>query len=608
MENLKYILNLFFKYFYPQIHNISIFFNPYLLFSPTFIFIIGLVFYFVMFYQIKQEKRIQQNILNMEPRFVLYELIEHKLHIKNIYLTLFKVFIYLIFTFLIYLGIRVYMLNSSFLLSLVNPYEFLNHKNFIVMLLLLLFLGMFRLFLHWILYKDVLRIYIYFSNSYNEYLVDCITYLDFPSWRPGNFLKILYFNLSVFFISVIDGEKIIILFNKDMKNIFIKCYSLVSLMRQYTEPIIKETAWITLLIALIYDITQQNLYYIYFASFIYLIRIIYRKIGEFIYQLDVFKDKTLHEYMYKTPYKPHIEENEARLDILNELQEKNGSLTPEQQKEYDDMLHCYLVQLEMDSNRENFIEYVKNDLVENKVINKINLKVRKFVFLLMSLFCYIYLLRYTEIIITIKTTQEISFHYHNIILFLVLIITYCWYKNNIKHLNISFWIISIIIIIFTFIIFLNHNIPLMYTDVLLNNYYINIIDYYTIEEKVIFIQHYISVLLQNDKETQEYLLKIIKNIPLSEFLQKNTNIITMKTYVENLILMHRLLEDMYTVTPKMVDGFPQIYILIRNVLLMCAVTHNIIFITKLIKVTYALFYKYPEISFELVKSISKFFK
>lgn len=566
---MKYILILFFKFLYPQKHNIYTFLNLKILFNPIFIFVILLASNILMFYLVLREKRIQQNILNMENRFVLYELIDHKLYVKNIRFTLFKMLLYVFFTFFIYLALRFYMLNSTYSLHHFNLYTQFTFKNFIVILFFILFLGMFRLFLHMILYKEVLRIYLYFSNIYNEYLVECITYFDFPSWRPGNFLHNLYFRLTLFFIRVIDGERIFILLNKDMRNIFSKLYPIICFTEMYAKPLIQETAWLTIIIALIYDITQKNLYYVYFASFIYLLRILYRKLGEFICQLDVFKDKYLYEYMYKTPYKPHIAENEARIDVLNELEKRNGVLTEEQQKEHNDILECYVVQFQMDGNRENFIEYVKNDLVENKLINERNLAVRKFIFLIISFLCYIYLVTYTDIITTITVNmQQISFHYHYIILVLILANTYCWYKNNIKILNIVFWIISLIVTLFTFIIYLNHNIPLMYTDVLFYKDYIVIKDYYTISEKVSFIQYYLSFLLQNDKETQEYLLKIIKDIPLTEFLQKTIDLNTMKTYVKNLILIHIILEEIYKmhleITPKTIKDFPEIYFFIRK--------------------------------------------
>ena len=612
MEKLTYILILFLKYFYPQKHNVYIFFNSGFFFSPIFIFIVSSILYFIMFSLVLQEKKIQKDILNLEARFVLYELIDHKLHVKDIYVTLFKVFIYITFTFLVYLGLRFYMLNSSYSLALCNLYNFFTLKNLIITLFFLLFLGMFRLFLHWILYRDVLRIYLYFSDIYNEYLVECITDFDFPSWRPGNFLRVLYFNLSLFFGRIAYGEKIFILFKKDMKNIFSKLYLIICFMEKYTKPVIQETAWITLLIALLYDITQEKLYYIYFASFIYLLRILYRKFGEFISQLDIFKDKTLYEYMYKTPYKPHIAENEARVDVINALEEKNGELTPEQQKEYNDILECYIIQFQMDGNRENFIEYVINDLVEYKITTEENIKVRKFIFLLMSFLCYIYLNIYTEIIITITINmQQISFQYHYIIMGLIIVNTCCWYKNNIKILNVIFWIISLIITLFTFMIFLNHNIPLMYTDILLDKYNIIIIDYYTIAEKISFIQHYLSFILQNNKETQEYLLKIIKDIPLTELLQKNTDLITMQMYVKNLILMHLALEETYkmwlAIIPKTINDFPEIYFFIRNSLLILSVSTTLINVANIVKVTYGLFYAYHATSIEIVKSVIKIF-
>lgn len=617
MGEIKYILILFFKYLYPQKHNINILFNLNTLFSPVFIFIIGLVLYFAMFYIVLQEKRIQQNIFTMEDRFVLYELIDHKLHVKNIRFTLFKMFLYGLFTFFIYLALRLYMLYSKYSLSQLNLYSYFTFKNFIFIIFFLLFLGMFRLFLNMILYKDVLRIYLYFSNRYNEYLVECITYFDFPSWRPGNFLHILYFRLNVFFIRVIDGEKVIILFNKDLKNIFSKLYPILCFMDTYTKPLIQETAWITILIALIYDITQKNLYYIYFASFIFLLRILYRKFGDFIYQLDVFKDKTLYEYMYKTPYKPHIAKNEARIDILNELEEKNGVLTLEQQKEHNDILECYMVQFQMDGNRESFIEYVKNDLVENKPITERNLKVRKFIFLLISVICYIYLNIYTEIITIITiNTQQISFQYQYIILFLVLVNTYFWYRNNIKFMNIIFWIISLVVTLSTLIIFINHNIPLMYTDVLFNTYNVTITDYYTIKEKINFIQHYLSFIIQNDKETQEYLLKILKDIPLNKLLQKNTDLATMKAYAHNLIVITGVLEQIYNKAlyynnihvnnDIILEWFLQTNKFLSNSIIIMTLTTLLTKTTLLLVTIEKIWNNFPELCYNIVKILAKY--
>jgi len=111
-------------------------------------------------------------------------------------------------------------------------------------------------------------------------------------------------------------------------------------------------------------------------------------------------------------------------------------------------------------------------------------------------------------------------------------------KRFIKYI---FIFMAVLISIVWFII--NHEIPLLFQDSLINNYYIQIIIEYTLQEKLYFFKEYFMFKIQYlNIEQQLYLLKVIKEIPYSELLL-DVKINEIKSYVDNFILIYQKIEE-----------------------------------------------------------------
>ena len=138
---------------------------------------------------------------------------------------------------------------------------------------------------------------------------------------------------------------------------------------------------------------------------------------------------------------------------------------------------------------------------------------------------------------------DILIHNVVIILFILLILLILWY--HIKNIIIEnvFLILNTIIIISWLIIFINHKVPLLFHEILLETQYCKIIDGYNVQEKVIFIKEYFMFKMKyfNINEKVD-LLKIFKSIPFHDLLQ-NVTINEIKLYVDNLIEMYERLEN-----------------------------------------------------------------
>jgi hypothetical protein len=207
------------------------------------------------------------------------------------------------------------------------------------------------------------------------------------------------------------------------------------------------------------------------------------------------------------------------------------------------------------------IENINNKLLKAFVLEKSNNNHKKplnlkILFFTLNILLIIYISKHVQVIFYLNYLQRFIEIKTLLIVVIIFLLTFCLIYNN-KLLNkYLFNIMTIIIIIFGFIIIINHKVPLLYNEILLETSYIKIIANYTINEKLIFIKEYFNLkskhLNINDKI---YLFKIFRNIPFYDLLQ-NSTIDEIKNYIDNLIITYEYIENLY---PSLKDNLQNQY-------------------------------------------------
>ena len=123
------------------------------------------------------------------------------------------------------------------------------------------------------------------------------------------------------------------------------------------------------------------------------------------------------------------------------------------------------------------------------------------------------------------------------------ILAILWYFVNNIIMEVVFFTINGLIILIWLIFLLNHNVPLVFHDILLETPYLKIIVDFTLDEKLLYLKEYFMFKIQTlSLEKQFYLLQIFKTIPFYELLQSKT-IEDITKYTDNVITTYESLEN-----------------------------------------------------------------
>lgn len=619
MGILKFILNLLCKFAYSEKHNLAVICQQYNIWLLVF-FVAIIIYIYLFILLVKHEKRCRE-IASLDYEIAIFKYIDYRYYTKNIYITLFKLLIFFICTVLCYVLLRLKMLGKTDSLLQINLYNYLNIKNCIILIIFLIFIAIIRLYLDKILYAEVLRTHLYFCNYYNKYLMDWKSFAA----RPGFFINSIFSAISYRFYYInnanarnhIDCSDIlgedylkytkriykIIAHKKILVYIFRKIGQVFSWFDKHINEIIYETGWLLILVALIYDITQLYLYYTYYALFLYTIRIFYRKFYEFYHGIDWSKDNYLHAYMYETPYFPNVIENVTRVEEFSTQE----VLTEKQQIEYDGIGMSAFAQRDILETAE-MGKYIVSDLklwefpyyLENKPYY-----IRKIILIILTAIGYMYIYSKTNIQIIVPHVFMIV-PLECVLSISIIIQVYFWYIYNKSNIiKIIFWILSYTQCILIFIIFLNHQIPLMSTEVLLD-FGIKIIDHYSNSEKVIYLYEYVKYVLPSYNLTldkQEYLLGILHQLPYNQLITDKLTFVDIQKYAKNIIEHFIVLESYYTQEPiNILENNNTFIQFLANTIIIFWVTPKLILLIQILNTTTELVYNFPEVCYKILKS------
>ena len=620
MGNLNFILNLLCKYIYVEKHNLGV------IFQYTNIWLLALIvaisIYIYLFILLKKDKKYCEEIASLAYEVAVFKYIDYRYYTKNIYITLFKLFIFFFCTVFFYVIIRMRFLGETTSLSQTNLYNYLIIQNYMIFILFLIFIAILRLYLDKILYSEVLRTHLYFCNYYNKYLIEW----KFCKARPGFVINSIFSEISYRLYYIYDADvrnhidcsdilgeahikytkKLykIIMNKKILLYIFNKVSQIFFWLDKHIKEIVQETGWLLILLALIWDITQTYLYYTYYALFLYTLRIFYRKFYEFYHGIDWIKDNYLHRYMYELPYFPNVVESVNRVEEFSQKE-----LTEDQRIEQDGIFMSAIAQRDILECPE-MDKYLSSDLKlwEFPYYYDDNnpYYIRKIIMIILTVIGYMYIYYKTNIqIILPNVSVIIPIEY---LLFISIIVqVYFWYSyNKSKIFKIIFWSLSYIQCILIFIIFLNHNIPLMSTEILID-FGIKFIDNYSVSEKVVYLQEYVKYVLSTANvalNKQEYLLEILSRIPYNQLITDEITFVDIRKYVTSLIEHFIVLESYYYIQEPSViviqsNNFIQF---IKNIIVICFVTPKLINLIQILTTTSELLYKFPEVCYKIIKS------
>lgn len=159
----------------------------------------------------------------------------------------------------------------------------------------------------------------------------------------------------------------------------------------------------------------------------------------------------------------------------------------------------------------------------------------------------IYITLYSNVIVQVTIDQHLfSIALNKILLALFLIQIYCYVYREIKVLFWIYMIINIIIIPLIIVIFIRHNVPLLFNEIIFD-YYLTIRDSYTLAEKLLFIDEYCKYQTQVQGlsiEKQHHIFRLLKTVTESNYIE-DMSIEDLKLYINAFIIMYQQVENVY---------------------------------------------------------------
>ena len=281
---------------------------------------------------------------------------------------------------------------------------------------------------------------------------------------------------------------------------------------------------------LLYDLRNYQIKYFYFFIFIFFIINVYRRFRKFISQLDFYEiDKIVANYFYKTDIHNQMmqaENHSQRLKLFGDNEYAFNLHNYYGQKHYGDKFKKYF-------ERGFVVDYV--DINLKKSYEPYNIRMLYIgIFISYIIFCYNMSIIYC-IIISIPL-------FIGIILYEYCFYTYKTQKKYIMSYMILYILLFIIAIGILIWIYLTRHTFYFINDYIWN-YKFTIKQYFTIDEKLIFLKEYFIFKIRYFSLHEKLeLLKILKSISYYDLLQSST-IIEIKEYVDNLIQLYEKLEN-----------------------------------------------------------------
>jgi hypothetical protein len=501
-------------------------------------FVLFIVYHISRQHMLKREFALKQ----LPDDFYIFKILDF-IHVKNIWVEISK----LIFILLGTIGFISALRLINFGKEIDIWYLFLSHKSnaFQLIFISIIFIQIYY-YMHFMTQplKDIAyRIHLYFNerttkdpwDQNNKYF----RFIDFL--RDRYFTSTITSELSYATACIIkedngrfksDSKIIIYLtklceknpkllrFFKRLDNVIENHYYMISI----EESVYYYSPHIMVLIVFIYDMQNTNIKYIYYATFIFFIINIYRKVITFIGQADIYElDLVLtryYDYGNLNLHKKMADEKERASSLISK---------------YADIWEVYVTYNNMISHyfkRNYLVEYINPE--DKKSYEPYSVRLLYVIlFILYSIFCY-NMSAIHSIVISLPLLLGIMFY------------EYAYFKyNKNKTYNIAFTmiyttflIIAILILVWIFLtrftIFFINDVPW--------SYFITITQYFTVDEKLIFLQKYLMYKMKKMNMIDKlYLLKIIRTIPFTELL-KSAKISEIKTFVDNLILVYITVE------------------------------------------------------------------
>lgn len=261
-----------------------------------------------------------------------------------------------------------------------------------------------------------------------------------------------------------------------------------------------------IIISLLYDIIYNNMILtkIYYISFILFFYYLFHKITALICFQEAYCSIKIYDYLYK---KDH---NVTKEDIT--------------------YINNSLLRIDSWPKSTYSLDYYENILIKLSWSTYL---------LLISIFILKYILLSEKL--TILLNQQVINRY---IIFIIIIgsLTLLWFFSNNRIIENVFLLIFGILTFIFILLFIDHNVPLLYNDTFFETTRINLLNNYTVDDKLIFIKEYFMLKIQHfNIENQIKLLKIFKSIPVEELLQKT--IIEIKNYQDNIVIIYETIQN-----------------------------------------------------------------
>ena len=196
------------------------------------------------------------------------------------------------------------------------------------------------------------------------------------------------------------------------------------------------------------------------------------------------------------------------------------------------------------------IKHLNDELLraDNYGKAKYHLGYEKQLFIKINRYTYIWIINIVMIlhIIYVRNIQiyflQQEINNHSIAFIILSVLTICWIFINKSTIRYLLELITILITLAWLLVIINHFVPLLFHEILIDNSYIKIVDNYTLKEKLYFIKEYLQY--QSSKfnlNNTAYLLKMLENISLQNLIDSH-NIEKLKNYVDNIIAISKRLD------------------------------------------------------------------
>lgn len=473
---------------------------------------LNIVFFCILCLLIYALREINRN-LNQEKGFSTKI---NSLYIQNIYLTCFKLSLYICGTLLLLLTLRYLNLGSVINLSPIAIHNLISVSSLILITEILMIIVLYRKVLDLVFYKDIYRLHVYLLKypkyeDYMEIVQDTynqtarifrrfdlyITYISDPSWDLEKSYKQRkrYFPDTVY-PAITFKIRAYIIQRRYLLALFKGIRFIIEFVRVYMDYKIIQA--FLLYIVFLYDLILSQIYYTYYALFIYLVIQNINKFRKFMREKDFMFDRILYEHLYKTS----IQTNYKIIGIADEL----INYLDKECKIY------YILELEP-------IAKIRYNYVK-KIYMILGITIAMFLFIDISTIVLVIPLAITCATVTKDNVLSKTMFWLNILLQTMICSIIYIKRNMILYMNETIW-----------------------------DYGITITQTFSIDEKLDFIYKYLAYTIKHTKgftiDQKVYLIDLLTNISYKDLISDNTTIVQLREYIDSLLHIYQRLETAY---------------------------------------------------------------